>query len=214
MAAIFIRTFLIYLFLSIAIRIMGKRQIGELETNELISTLVISEVVALPIADPDIPLLNAVVPVLLIVCMEIILSFIKNKSEGLKKYVEGEPLFLVYNGELKQDALADTRISVNELLCEIRMQGIAGIEDVGYAILEQNGKISVFKNSDSEHLSHPIIVDGELKREALGLIGKDEGWLKNILRDADIVEKDVFLLTATDNGKTHLVRKEKPCEIG
>ena len=96
MASIFIRTLIIYLFLSISLKIMGKRQIGELEVGELVSTLVISEVAALPIADPDIPLMNAIIPVLFIVCLEIIISSLKNKSEKLKKYIEGEPIFLIY----------------------------------------------------------------------------------------------------------------------
>ena len=124
MASIFIRTILIYVFLAISLKIMGKRQIGELEVNELVSTLVVSEVAALPVADPDIPLLNALLPVALIVCLEIIISAVKNKSEKLKRRIEGEPIFLVYRGKLQQKALCDNRMSVNELLCEMRMQEI------------------------------------------------------------------------------------------
>lgn len=214
MAAIFIRTFLIYLFLSISIRIMGKRQIGELETNELISTLVISEVAALPIADPDIPLLNAIIPVSLIVCLEIIVSFTKNKSEKIKRYVEGEPVFLIYDGKLDQAALADTRISINEVLCEIRMQGVAGIEEVSYAVLEQNGKISVFDKSAATDFSHPVIVDGEINREALRRLSRDEAWLSTRLLEEKIAADDIFLMTATADGRVNILKKEEKNEIG
>ena len=107
MASIFIRTLIIYVFISISLKVMGKRQLGELEVGELVSTLLVSEVAALPIADPDIPLMNAVIPILFIVCLEIIVSSIKNKSEKLKKYIEGKPIFLIYKGELKQSALRE-----------------------------------------------------------------------------------------------------------
>ena len=161
MASIFVRTVIIYVFLSVSLKFMGKRQMGELEISELVSTLVISEVAALPIADPDIPLLNAVVPVILIVCLEIIISYAKNKSEKLKKYVEGEPIFVIYRGKLRQSALSDNRISLNELLCELRMQGVGDINNVYYAILEANGKLSVFEKNNKGSFSHNVIIDTE-----------------------------------------------------
>ena len=145
MASIFVRTVIRYVCLSLSLKFMGKRQMGELEISELVSTLVISEVAALPVADPDIPLLNAIIPVILIVCLEIIISYAKNKSAKLKKCVEGQPIFVIYRGKLRQSALNDNRISLNELLCELRMQGVGDIKNVYYAILEPNGKLSVLK---------------------------------------------------------------------
>ena len=170
MASIFIRTLIIYLFLSISLKIMGRRQIGELEVGELVSTLVISEVAALPIADPDIPLMNAIIPVLFIVCLEIIISSAKNKSEKLKKYIEGEPIFLIYKGKLQQKQLKENRISVNELLCELRMQGCADINDVCYAVLEQNGKLSVFENDES--FTHTLIIDKTVNEKVIKIYCK------------------------------------------
>ncbi len=207
LAAIFIRTLFIYLFLSISIKIMGKRQIGELEVEELVSTLVISEVAALPIADPDIPLMNAIIPVLFIVCIEIIISYVKNKSSLLKKYVEGEPIYLVYKGRLLQDVLKENRISVNELLCEMRIQGVSAIDELDYAVLEQNGSISLFKKDDTP-LSHSVIIDGEIDLKMLSALGHDEIWLKKKLSKRGVTADGVFLMTVNDNDDIYIIRKE------
>lgn len=209
MAAIFIRTVLIYFFLAVSLKIMGKRQIGELEVNELVSTLVVSEVAALPVADPDIPLLNALVPIILIVCLEIIISAVKNKSEKLKRRIEGEPIFLVYRGKLQQKALCDNRMSVNELLCEMRMQSIGSLDEVYYAILEPNGKLSFFENTDAESFTHALVVDTEVNENALRGLGYNDEWLKKQLKNHKAKISEVFLMTVDDSGETYIIRKEK-----
>lgn len=207
MASIFVRTIIIYLFLSISLKIMGKRQLGELEIGELVSTLVISEVAALPVADPDIPLMNAIIPVLVIVCLEIIISSVKNKYEKFKKYVEGEPIFLIYKGALEQDALSNNRISINELLSEIRTQGIGGISEAHYAILEPNGKISVFKKDDN--FAHTLIIDGIEHKSAMQRLGYDGAKITERLKELKVKKSEVFLMSADDQGNIYIVRKEK-----
>ena len=211
MASIFIRTVLIYAFLSISLKLMGKRQIGELEIGELVTTLVLSEVAALPIADPDMPLMNAIIPITLIVCLEIIISTVKNKSERLKKYIEGRPVFLIYKGKLRQDALEESRISINELLSEIRQLGIGDINEVYYALLEQNGKLSVFEKSDSNFL-HTVIVDGEVDDKVLKKLGYNHAWLKKRLDVHGVDEKEIFLMTVDDNGETYIIKKDRSNE--
>ena len=129
MASVLIRTVLIYGFLALAMKLMGKRQLGELETGELISALLISEIAALPIDNPDIPLSSAIFPTLLIITLEILLSFIKNKSNRLKRAVDGEPTFIIYKGRLRQDVLRENRISINEVLSELRVMGVGDIAD-------------------------------------------------------------------------------------
>lgn len=209
MAAIFFRTIIIYCLLSVLIKLMGKRQIGELEVSELISTLLISEIASLPIADSDIPLLNAVIPILLIVSVEIILSALKNKSEKLKKFVDGVPTFLIYRGNIRQYELRENRISVNELISELRQQGVGDISDVYYALLEPNGKISILEKGEKENLAHSIIIDTEADLAALKSLGYDEMWLKKTLDKNRVKKKDVFLMTLDDTGAVNIILKEE-----
>ena len=208
MAAIFIRSFILYFFLAVCMKLMGKRQIGELEINELVTTFVISEVAALPIADSDIPLLNAVIPILLIVCLEIIISSGKNKSERLKKCIEGKPVFLIYEGKLSQKSLSENRISINELMCEIRLQGYSDLSDVKYAVLEQNGKISTF-DKKSKKFTHAVIIDKEVNDDALKLLGYDSEWLANALKARGIDKSEIFLMTANKDGEITIINKEE-----
>lgn len=212
MASIFIRTIIIYILVSISLKAMGKRQLGELEISELVSTLLISEIASLPIADPDIPLMNAIIPLIFIVCLEIIISTVKNKSEKLKRYVEGEPTFVIYQGVLRQDALKQHRISINELLCEIRMQGVADIKDVYYAILEQNGKLSVFEKKDCSCFSHTVIIDNEINEMRIKTLGYDDTWVKKQLARHKVKQSDVFLMTVDDSGNTYIIKKDEKNE--
>ena len=223
MASIFIRTIIIYILVSISLKAMGKRQLGELEISELVSTLLISEVASLPIADPDIPLMNAIIPTVLIVCLEIIISTVKNKSEKLKRYVEGEPTFVIYQGILRQDALRKHRISINELLCEIRMQGIADIKDVYYAILEQNGRITVIEKARYRQVSaddlglsvnesglfHIIIEHGCINRHGINRVGIHESSLCNELSRMGFCVSDIYLMMINDAGERRIIPKEK-----
>ncbi len=212
MASIFIRTIIIYILVSISLKAMGKRQLGELEISELVSTLLISEVASLPIADPDIPLMNAIIPVVFLVCLEIIISTAKNKSEKLKRYVEGEPTFVIYQGTLRQEALRKHRISINELLCEIRMQGIADIKEVYYAILEQNGKLSIFEKKDCTSFSHTVIIDKETNELRIKALGYNDIWLEKQLERHKVKQSDVFLMTVDDSGNTYIIKKDEKNE--
>ena len=208
MASVLIRTLIIYVFLSFSIKVMGKRQIGELEIGELISTLLISEVAALPIADPDIPLSSAIFPIIFIISLEILVSFIKNKSEKMKRIIDGEPAFVIYRGKLRQRVLRENRISMNEILSELRVLGVGDISEVDYAILEQNGKLSVLKK-DKDRLAHTLIIDGEVNERALSALGYDKEWLSKNLNKKNCKEGDVFLMTVDDNGNINIIKEEK-----
>ena len=208
MASILIRTVIIYLLLSFSLRIMGKRQLGELDVVELVSTLLISELASIPIDDPDIPLLNAVIPILLLLSAEVILSTVKNKSEKLKETIEGKPVYLIYKGRLLQRALCENRISINELLSEIRAQGIGDISEINYAILEQNGSLSLLKKN-GEELGHTVIIDGSTISGTLSSLGYDERWLSKRLKERKCSKEDVFLMTVSDSGQTNIILKEE-----
>lgn len=208
MIAIFTRTLIVYILLSISMKIMGKREIGELDVSELVSTLLISEIAAIPIDDPDLPLMNAIIPVLFILSLEILLSFAKTKSGRLKRYVEGEPVFLIYKGILKQKALVENRISINELISEMRSQGIGDIFDIDYALLEQSGKISILQAKETT-ITHVMIIDGEYNESELKASGFSKDKLASLLAERNLARKDVFYMGINDSGKIKIIKKDK-----
>ena len=209
MISIFIRTIIIYIILNIMLKIMGKRQIGELEVNELVTTLLISELGALPISDADIPLLPSLIPILFIVSAEVLISALKNKSAFLKKAIEGQPSYIIYKGRLCQKALAENRISINEVLTEMRIQGISDIKEIRYAILEQNGKLSFLKESDSPNITKAIVIDTVPEQRVLKQEGLSEEWLSKKLKEENVSISDIFLMTVNENGEINIIKKEK-----
>lgn len=206
MASTLIRTAIVYALLTATLRLMGKRQLGELDIGDLVSTLLISELAAIPIDDPDIPLLNAIIPICFIFALEIILSTIKNKSKTLKTVLDGAACFIIYKGRLSQRALTENRLSINELLASLRSAGVGDISDVEYAILEQNGTISVLEKGKST-LAHAVIIDGELTSDvSCAPIPEKEILAK--LKKANIKKDEVFLMTLDDSGKIEIIKKE------
>lgn len=209
LTSIFVRTVIIYVILTVMLKIMGKRRIGELEADELVSTLLISEIAAMPIGDNDIPLLNAVIPIIFICALEVALSAIKNKSQGLKRVVEGKSIYVIYKGRLLQEELERNRLSLDEILCEMRAQNIADISDVYYGILEANGKLTLITREDSEKFAHTIVVDGSLDKNKLERFGYSDGWLCDLLSEKRIALEEVFLLTVRDDGTVNIIKKDK-----
>ena len=209
MATILIRTVIIYCILMLAMKIMGKRQIGEFEVSELVSTLLISELAAISICDASIPILYSIIPLLFILSVEVLLSFIKNKSRRLKQIIEGTPTYIIYKGRILQQALSENRISINEILSEMRIQGIADLSDVEYAVLEPNGKMSFIKKDIIGGLAHVIITDQEIEESNLKALGYNEGWLDKRLADKGLKADEVFLMTVNDCGEVKIIEKEE-----
>jgi len=207
--SIFVRTIIIYVVLNIMLKIMGKRQIGELEVNELVSTLLISEVAAIPIGDSDIPLLNAFIPIVFITSLEVALSAIKNRSSLLKRVVEGESVYVIYKGELLQDVLMKNRISINEILTEMRIQGIGDISEVYYGILEQNGKLSLLTVDKKDDAAHTLVIDGHVDEKRLSEMGYDGKWLSDEVKKRGLSLSDIFLLTVKDDGSINIIERKK-----
>lgn len=205
MTSIFFRTAIIFIILSLCMKFMGKREIGELEVGELVTTLLVSEICSIPIDDPDIPLLNAILPVIFIVSMEIIVSYFKNKSRRLKRIIDGNAVFLIKSGKLNQKALKDNRISLEEFFAAIRQNGVGNLSEIEHCILEANGKISVLKNNSN--LNYIVISDGEIVDQSLKALGFDENWMNKKLDGNKIHE--VFLMTADSHGNTNIILKEE-----
>ena len=209
MISIFIRTIVIYIILNIMLKLMGKRQIGELEVNELVSTLLISEIAAIPISDNNIALFPAITPIFFISAIEVIISSVKNKSAKIKHLIEGEPVYIIYKGRIQQKALRENRISINELLTEMRTQGIADVRDIRYGILEQNGKFSLLKASEKDNITKAIVIDSEPNEDNLNQEGLDTIWLSNLLKKRNLTLDEIFLMTISEKGDIDIILKEK-----
>ena len=207
MAAILIRTVIIYLLLLAVMRISGKRQIGELQISELATTFLLSDIASYPLTSAGIPLLSAVVPILTIIPLEIILSFLTTKWSFLKRLLDGKPSVIIKRGVMQKKEMAQMRLSVDDLLCELRLKNVACVDEVDYAILEQNGQISVFPKKESA-LSHAIVIDGVCNAAGLAEANKTRDWLDAVLQTQNIRDiRDIFLLSVTDSGKLTLIRQ-------
>lgn len=224
MITVFMRTLLIYLILIISMRLMGKRQIGELQISELVTTFMLSELATVPLSNKQIPVAYALVPIFLLLSLEVITSFLLMKSSFLKKLFIGRPSIIIRHGEIDQAELGRMRITVHELLSELRQKDIGDVGEVEYAILEDNGKLSVFQKAKNSPLTpemagldvtengiaHPIIADGEISLKNLSLAGQNEQWLWAQLKKQKLKAEEIFLLTLNDNGEVFVVKKRKP----
>ena len=220
MATILYRIFVIYILLSLSLRIMGKRQVGELEVSDLISTLLLSEIAALPVADPEIPLLYAVIPLLFILSLELLITCLKNRFVFLKRVFEPKTAILIRNGEIDQAALRGIRISVDELMGELRLQGVDDPSDVALGTIEQNGRLSVLLKPERQPLSKaaldgerggyqtPIVLDGVFDKNALASLGLDKKVVDEVLKRNGVSVEETFLLTLRGDGHYTLARKE------
>lgn len=221
-SAILLRTLAVYVALITTMRLMGKRQIGELEVTDLVTTLLLSEIAALPITDPDIPLFNAILPMAVLLLLEVLSSLILVRLPRLKSLVSAKPIVIVQNGRLRQKALASLRISVEELMGEIRQQGLTGLGQVDCAILEKNGKLTVLPkplyapptakdlglSPKAEGLMHVVFCNRTYNQAGLLLIGKDRAWLDREAKRRGLVLEELFCVTANAEGKLYWIQKE------
>lgn len=222
MTVVFIRAVILYCVLIFSVRLMGKRQIGELQPSELAITILISNIATLPVEDVSIPLLTGLLPVLTLVCLDVIMSWVSLKSRKMRGIISGEPVIVVSNGTVDQQKLYNLRFTTDDLMEAIRSQGIFDLDEVQFAIVETTGKVNVFpkfKNRpvtnndlDIKNASNDppavIIQDGQIMDSSLKRLGLGEGWLNKILLENHTEPKDVFMLTAETAGKYKLIKKE------
>lgn len=199
-----IRTVILYLLLMISMRLMGKRQLGELQPSELVVTLLLSDLAAVPMQENGLPLLNGILPILVLVSLELLLSGAMLKWAPLSKLVAGSPVTIVQNGMVDAAALKRLRMTVEDLDESLRQQEVFDIRQVQYAIAETNGHISVYRYCEEEM---PVLVvsDGVLCEWGMRLCGLTEEALSRYLQKQRCEQKDVFLLTATKQGPLHLL---------
>ena len=209
---ILLRTLIVYFLLIIAIRIGGKRQIGELQMSELVSALLLSELAAMPIGHEEIPILFAVIPLITVICVEIIAAFLVTKSKRLRSLFDGKPSVIIDKGRLNLTEMKKLRLSIEELIVEARLKGISDIGDLQYAIFEDNGQLSVFKKETNEKndkgIAHILVSDGEIDQHGLKTVNLTEKALLKRLKAKKTDLSDVILYTLDDLGNENIIRKE------
>lgn len=212
MAITAIRTAIIYIFLIAALRITGKRQLGELQPIELVVTLLISDLASVPMQESGAPLLSGLIPIAVLVSLELVLSALMVKSNTVSRLISGNPIVVIQNGKLSQKALKQLRLTVEDLMETLRQQNIFDLRDVQYAIAETNGKISVFqtKKQAKPTAAVPVVNDGKLVKWGMDMTGVTEEWVHKTLRKQGCTLSETLLLTADDEHHTYLIRKGEP----
>ena len=224
MITAFARTVILYFLIMIGLRIMGKRQIGAVEPSELVLTMMISDLATVPMQDFGIPLLAGVIPILTLLALSMLLSHLSLRSLRFREVMCGTPAILIRNGEIQQSVMGENRFTVDELLEELRSQGISRVEDVKYAVLENSGQLSVLPWSREQPLTAaqmglepeddvtlPVILinDGRVLQKNLKACGKDTAWLQKELENRRLAAPaQVFLLTLDERGEVACVEKE------
>ena len=222
MLTIFVRTIIIYFLLLGTMRLLGKRQLGELEISELITTILLSEIASMPIANQNIPISYAIIPLITIVTFEVVFSFLISKFSVLKNIISTPPSTLILKGRILQDELSKNRISAEELLSELRLKNISDPSQVEYAILEQNGLLSVFPKIENQQATlkqlgltdtesgivHIIISQGAWNEHNLKILNLKKEDFEKYMRKKGVSKNQVFLLTIDDNNKKSIIIKE------
>ena len=218
----YLRTIILYLVLIAAIRLMGKRQIGQMEPSEFVVTMLVANLAAIPMQDGGIPLFSGFVPIVTVLGIELVLSYLSLRSIRLRKLLCGKPVILIENGNILQKNLRKTRVTLDELTGHLREKDVLDLQSVQYAILETNGNLSVFPYpkerpasakeagiaARKQYLPLTIISDGILMAENLKKANKDSAWVQKILRQHDAGLKDTWLLTVDGADHVLFYRKE------
>lgn len=202
---IILKTLFLYFFIILVYRIMGKKEVGKLGIVDLIVSILIAELAALSIEQYDGSILVSVIPILCLVIVQILFGYLGLKSDKLRKILDGSPCVIIKNGKLNFKEMVKLRYSLDDLVSQLREQGIMNIEDVNYAVLENNGKLSVFKEENNYPL--PLILDGKIDFNVLKEINKDQKWINSILNKNNITLENVFYAFYTKE-KTFIIKKE------
>lgn len=217
-----IRAFIIYIFVIIAVRLMGKRQVGELKPHELVITILLSAIAVIPLEENSMPLANCLVPILLFISMEIIMSVISMKSLKFRNLLQGRPIFIIRNGKLDQRKLKEMRFTIDDVIDALRQKDIFNIDEVEDAVIETNGSISVLQKAQYKPLTAndislsveengmpvTIVMDGKPVSEYFNEYKIKDSEIELILHTVNRDVKKIMLLTIDDNGNTYLIDKE------
>lgn len=202
---ILVKTIMYYFLLTFIFRIMGKREVGQMGTFDLVVYILIAELVAMGI-ELDSDLFVQLIPILILGTLQILFAKISLKSNLFRKIVDGNPSLIIKNGIISFKEMVKQRYTLDDLLQQLRENKIKSVEEVGYAILENNGSLSVFKKDEKNYYPLPVIVDGKVEKNALKDINKNERWLNMILYRKNIELKNVFYAFNKDN-ELYIIKK-------
>ena len=225
MIVVFIRTIILYTIVIIIMRMMGKRQIGQLQPFELVIAIMISDLASIPMQDIGIPLLYGIIPIVTMLFIQVLLSYIQLKSELFRKILCGKPSLLIKNGEIQMKELRNQRLNLNDLMEELRINGYFNLEDIQYAVLETSGQISIIAKTPKETITKEdigietaqetlpitLVLDGKIQEQNLEILKKDKKWLFSLFKKNNINnEKELIAAVLDSKGKFYYQkRKEK-----
>lgn len=223
MAINFIRAAIIYVVIIIAVRLMGKRQVGELKPHELVITILISAIAVIPLEENSMPLANCLVPIMLFVSLEIIMSVISMKSLWFRNLLQGRPIFIIRQGKLDQKKLKQLRLTMDDVVDALRQKDIFDISQVEDAVIETNGSISVLPKAEYQPITASdinlsvkekgmpvaIVIDGKPVNEYFNEYKLKDSEIELVLQTVNRDVEKIMLLTIDDDGNTYLIEKEK-----
>lgn len=218
----FFRSIILYIIVLIVMRMMGKREIGQLQPFELAISIMIADLATIPMTDTGIPIGNGIVPILGLLVMHLLISLINLKSTKLREIICGKPRILIYRGKIQEKAMIKERFTINELQERIRSQNVVNLGDVEYAILETSGQITVIEKPNKrqaipedfgimpeyEGISYDLVVDGKVMYQNLKEIGKDYNWLKKEVNKFKFNPEEALVVTIDGKGQIFCQKKE------
>lgn len=221
MLAVFFRSIVIYTIVLIVMRLMGKREIGQMQPFELAISIMIADLASIPMSDIGIPISNGIIPILGLLVMHLIISIINIKSSKMREFICGKPTILIYKGKIDEKKMKKERFTLNELEEKLRSNNITNIGDVEFAILETSGDISVIQKPNKrtttpedfnimpeyEGISYNLVIDGKIMKDNLNKIGKDCEWLKKQTQKFQMMPEEAFIVTMNEKGNIFCQKK-------
>ncbi len=219
----FVRSIILYVIVLVVMRLMGKREIGQLQPFELAIAIMIADLASVPMSEVGIPIINGIIPILSLLVMHLIISFINLKSIKMRQLICGKPSILIYRGKINEKVLIKERFTINELQERLRANNINNLADVEYAILETSGQVSIIQKPNKrttipedfnimpeyEGISYDLVIDGKIMNDNLKTLNKTYGWLKKEVNKFNIEPEEALLVTVNAKGDIFCQKKEK-----
>lgn len=223
MLATFIRSIIIYIIVLIVMRLMGKREIGQMQPFELAISIMIADLASIPMTDIGIPISNGIIPILGLLVMHLVISVLNIKSSKIRKFICGKPTVLINKGRIDENQMRKERFTLNELEEKLRSNNVMNIGDVEFAILETSGDISVIQKPnkrtttpedfnimpDYEGMTYNLVIDGKILNENLKIIDKNYDWLKKQTQKFQMIPEEALIVTINEKGNIYCQKKEK-----